>query len=202
MREQRGARHLAKEKQAQNGQPLTGPVVWKNRIRGYGEEAPDQLLSNPFNFRLHPQAQQEALAGTLETIGVIQNVVVNITTQHVVDGHLRIAMAISSNQPTVPITYVELSEAEEKLALASMDPIAAMAGTDQSLLDSLIGDIRQSDLGANLTPGLTDLLDQLSVGIPFGGDDPLSLGSGSGSNQITCPECGCKFSLGDKAHAA
>src|SRR4030042_356185 len=35
---------------------------WRNRIIGEGEEPPDQLLANPGNWRIHPQAQQAALA--------------------------------------------------------------------------------------------------------------------------------------------
>ncbi len=38
---------------------------WRNRITGTGEEAPDQLLANPANWRVHPKAQQDALAGAL-----------------------------------------------------------------------------------------------------------------------------------------
>jgi len=32
--------------------PTTG---WRNRITGSGEEAPDQLLANPANWRIHPK---------------------------------------------------------------------------------------------------------------------------------------------------
>ena len=37
-------------------------TAWVNRIVGTGEEAPDQLLANPRNWRVHPKAQQDALA--------------------------------------------------------------------------------------------------------------------------------------------
>ncbi len=40
-------------------------AAWRNRITGAGEEAPDQLLANPANWRIHPKAQQDALAGAL-----------------------------------------------------------------------------------------------------------------------------------------
>lgn len=32
--------------------------TWRNRITVSGEEAPDQLLANPANWRIHPKAQQ------------------------------------------------------------------------------------------------------------------------------------------------
>ncbi len=56
-----------------------GRHPWQNRIVGAGEEAPDQLLANPLNYRIHPSAQQEALAGSLDTIGWVQQVVVNLS---------------------------------------------------------------------------------------------------------------------------
>ncbi len=40
------------------------------------------------------------------------------------DGHLRVALALSSNQKSIPVEYVELSESEEAEALATIDPIA------------------------------------------------------------------------------
>jgi len=55
---------------------------WRNRIVGTGEEAPDQLLANPGNWRIHPRAQQEALSDALEELGWIQQVVVNPRTGH------------------------------------------------------------------------------------------------------------------------
>ena len=44
-------------------------TAWRNRIVGHGEEAPDQLLANPANWRLHPREQQQALAGALAEVG-------------------------------------------------------------------------------------------------------------------------------------
>src|SRR5450759_3110570 len=137
-------------------------VIWQNRIVRYGEEAPDQLLANDKNWRTHPQAQQDALEGALRKVGIVQNVVVNERSGKMLDGHLRVEMAISSGQPTVPITYVDLSDDEEELILATIDPVTGLAGTDQKLLDSLITDIRLSDLGMELGMGLDDLLNSLS----------------------------------------
>ncbi len=35
---------------------VAGPTApWRNRITGSGEEAPDQLLANPANWRIHPK---------------------------------------------------------------------------------------------------------------------------------------------------
>jgi hypothetical protein len=72
--------------------PTTG---WRNRIAGAGEEAPDQLLANPANWRIHPKAQQDALSGALDAVGWVQQVLVNRRTGFVVDGHARVALTLS-----------------------------------------------------------------------------------------------------------
>jgi hypothetical protein len=66
---------------------------WRNRIVGTGEEAPDRLLANPRNWRLHPSSQQEALASVLDDVGWVGQVLVNRRTGMLVDGHLRVELA-------------------------------------------------------------------------------------------------------------
>nr|MBA3627289.1 hypothetical protein [Chloroflexota bacterium] len=58
--------------------------------RGHREEAPDQLLANPKNWRIHPASQQGALASVLDDVGWVGQVLVNRRTGHLVDGHLRV----------------------------------------------------------------------------------------------------------------
>ena len=118
---------------------------WRNRIVGYSEEEPDQLLANPSNWRIHPAAQQNALSGVLKEVGLVQNVVANRTTGHLVDGHLRVMLAMRENQPVVPVTWVELSEEEEHLILAALDPLAAMAQADAGALDALLSSVQSGE---------------------------------------------------------
>ena len=163
-------------KQKANRVPAPDPVIWQNRITRYGEAAPGELLANEKNWRTHPQAQQDALEGALRTVGVVQNIIVNERSGKLLDGHLRVEMAIRSGQPTVPITFVDLSDEEEALILATIDPVTGLAGTNQELLDSLITDIRLSDLGMELGMGLNDLLNSLSP-------DP-SLAAAEGEDEV------------------
>ncbi len=113
-------------------------VNWRSRIIGHGEEAPDQLLANPANWRIHPKAQQDALAGVLGEIGWVQSVIVNKRTGHLVDGHLRVSLALRDDAETIPVVYVDLSPDEEALVLATIDPLAAMAVTDGAELSELL----------------------------------------------------------------
>src|SRR3972149_2850929 len=89
------------------------PVAWRSRIVGTGEEPPESLLANPRNWRTHPKAQQDALAGVLDEVGWVQDVIVNRRTGYIVDGHLRVSLAISRAEPTIPVKYVDLSPDEE-----------------------------------------------------------------------------------------
>lgn len=116
-------------------------MTYRNRIIRHGFEKPDQLLSNPFNWRIHSQHQNRVLDATLSEIGWVQSVIVNQTTGHIVDGHLRVSLAIKHNEPQVPVVTIEVSEAEEKTLLALIDPIAGLAAQDDDMLRMLIDQI-------------------------------------------------------------
>ena len=117
---------------------------WKNRIVGHGEVNPEQLLANPKNWRIHPKNQQDALVGVLSEVGWVQDVIVNKQTGFVVDGHARVSLAIQAGE-RVPVVYIDLSEKEEALIIATLDPLSAMAATDEDLLASLVGELEVSD---------------------------------------------------------
>lgn len=139
--------------------PSTPPSIhmssWKNRIVGHGEERPDQLLANPFNWKIHTAQQEAAITGILEEIGWVQQVVVNRRTGHLVDGHMRVALAVKYNEPVVPVIYVDLSENEERIVLMTLDTVTAMAGTDKDCLDELLHQANTTD--ANIQQFLADM---------------------------------------------
>jgi hypothetical protein len=120
-------------------------ATWRSRIVDRGEAAPADLVANPRNWRGHPPAQRDALAGLLDQVGWVQDVVVNRRTGHLVDGHLRVELARSRNETKVPVVYVDLSEEEEALVLVSLDPLAAMATADPEKLAALLGDAKAND---------------------------------------------------------
>src|SRR5438034_1757612 len=135
------------------GLPSTG---WRNRIIGHADVPPADLVPNPRNGRTHPTAQQLALGGALAEVGWVAEVLVNETTGHVVDGHLRIELAVAREEPTVPVTYVELSEDEERIVLATLDPLAAMADAETEALAQLLAGLEPAD------EALRELLDDLA----------------------------------------
>lgn len=140
-------------------------MSWENRIVEYGEEKPDNLLANPDNWRVHPKNQQDALSGALDQIGWVAPVIVNQATGFVVDGHMRVAMAISNDEAAIPVAYVDLTPEEESVVLATFDPLGSLAIADEQLLASLMADITID------TPALEAAVNAiLEVDIP----DPLA----------------------------
>ncbi len=123
------------------------PAAWANKIVRYADAAPSSLTANPANFRTHPTNQQAALDGALSEVGWIAPVIVNETTGHTIDGHARIELAIRRGEPTVPVAYVQLTEAAERLALATFDPLGALAGQDDAMLSALLADLSVQDAG-------------------------------------------------------
>ena len=118
---------------------------WRSRIVGHGEASPGELTSNPRNWRKHPKAQRDALAAVLDRVGWVQDVIVNRTTGHLVDGHARLDLARQRGEASVPVVYVELDADEEALVLATLDPLAAMAEADTDALADLLAAITSDD---------------------------------------------------------
>ena len=120
--------------------------LWKNRIVDYGEVSPADLHPSPMNWRTHPQFQREALLGILREVGLVQDVLVSKRSGHIVDGHLRVALALQESQPTIPVKYVDLSEHEEQLILTTLDPITGLAQADEARLRELLDSTHAQDV--------------------------------------------------------
>ncbi len=172
---------------------------WANRITGTTLVDPEHLLANPRNWRIHPEAQQDALRGSLEAIGWVQKVIINERTGHIVDGHLRVMLALRDEIAQIPALYVDLSEGEERAALASLDTFTTMARANAYLFEQLL---------ETLNTGHADLqrfLDERAqaLGIVLGADntgegkEPTS-GDEYGEDDFDgfdyeCPCCGFQF---------
>jgi len=128
---------MTKEKQAQE---------WRNRITECGVMPAADFIANPDNWRIHPRNQQEALGGVLDSVGWVQEVIVNKQTGHLIDGHLRVTLALrQGDQTPVPYKMVDLTLEEEALILATLDPIAAFAATDRDKLDAVMRNVQTDD---------------------------------------------------------
>ena len=136
--------------------PAAPPTKWRNRITGHALSDPKTLVANQANWRTHPAMQREAMDGALNELGWLQSVIVNQRNMHIIDGHLRVELAIREKETKVPVCFVDLTPDEERKALATIDPLSALAETDKDKLSALLGTIQARDLG------MRDLLDQLA----------------------------------------
>lgn len=162
--------------------------LFRNRIVGYDTKPADQFTANPLNYRKHPQRQRDAVNASLRELGWISTVVENVTTGNVIDGHERIWQALQRNED-VPYLKVELSEAEERLALAVFDPITNMAETDAAILDDLLREVNTGEaalqsLLAGLAAGANVIPPEFKEYDETVADDV---------EMIECPHCGKSF---------
>lgn len=144
---------------------LTPKNPFVNRILGYGTKPADQFTANALNYRKHPQRQRDAVQASLRELGWIGVVVENRRTGALIDGHERVWQALANNED-VPYIEVDLSEEEERLALAVFDPITYMAETDSAILDELLRDVNTGEAA------LQELLAELAEDAGLYTDEP------------------------------
>lgn len=129
---------------------------WRSRIVGFDEVDPALLAANPLNWRTHPETQAEAIAGSLGAVGFVDAIKFNIRTGHILDGHERVRLATERGVALVPRLLVDLSEEEERLVLATFDPIGALAQADDIVLAALLAETETEE------PALRQMLDELA----------------------------------------
>jgi hypothetical protein len=165
-------------------------TTWRNRIVGEGTEQPDQLLANPQNWRVHPRFQQDVLSATLDQVGWIQRVIVNRSTGFIVDGHLRVTLAMRHGESEIPVEYVELTPDEEALVLATLDPIAGLAVADDAKLRELMAEIENDD--AAIQAMIAQMAEDEGI-IPPDDFTEYDESIADSVEMIECPSCGHSF---------
>ncbi len=117
---------------------MANSKIWDNRIVGYDNLDPRVIKANESNWKRHPPKQREKMLVMLNTIGWVQDVIINKTSGKMVDGHLRVDLAIQAGEATVPVKYVELTEDQEISILTMMDTITSMAVVDFEKYTALV----------------------------------------------------------------
>ena len=111
--------------------------MWENRICGHADVAPETLKMHADNWRVHNDTQRRVLEAMLEKVGFVKSITVSQRTNTILDGHLRVSLAIANNAPTVPVEYVDVTPEEEAEILATVDPVGDLAGSDPAKLAAL-----------------------------------------------------------------
>lgn len=122
-------------------------ATWKSRVLGHERVAPDAIKPHPQNWRLHSAEQRAAFRSIMGAVGFVGSIVANKRTGFILDGHLRHEEAVAGNEPLVDVLWVDLAPEEEAVVLASFDPLGAMAGRDDAMLNELLGSM-DSDMAA------------------------------------------------------
>lgn len=117
------------------GDSIPGAARWQNRVVAYKRLRIGDLAANPQNWRLHPDAQRAAITGLLDEVGQVFPVLYNRRTGRLIDGHLRRELDPDAEWD---VAIVDLDENEERLVLASIDPITAMAEMDTGAFAALM----------------------------------------------------------------
>lgn len=145
---------------------------WKRRKVGEDPAVdPEQLLANPLNPRIHPSRQQKAMYEILGRLGWVSDVIVNQRTGRVIDGHMRISLAITHGE-TVPVTYIDMSESEERELLAVYDAVGSQAIIDPDMYAELVDDFE--DPGPAIAKLFEDMMPakpEVGAGTGEGGDE-------------------------------
>jgi ParB-like chromosome segregation protein Spo0J len=153
---------------------------------------PKTLTPNPKNWRRHPEHQRDALADVLGEVGWAGAALFNEQTGKLVDGHLRLDVALRRGDDAIPVLVGSWDEADEAKILATLDPIAALATADAAALDSLLREVNTG------SAAVMDMLAELAEGAgvtppnfePVGIDEQGRLDE---KEKICCPECGHEF---------
>jgi hypothetical protein len=110
----------------------------RDRIKDFRRVRASELRPNAKNWRTHPDEQKDALRGVLAEIGYADALLAReLPDGHLelIDGHLR---AETTPDAMVPVLVLDVSEAEADVILATLDPLAGLAGRDESALASLL----------------------------------------------------------------
>ncbi len=109
---------------------------WQNRIVGHADVDPLTLKAHPKNFRTHANGQRRLMEAALDELGHVGEIVVNQRSGRIMNGHLRVELAIGRAEERVPVTWVDVSDEEELVLLAFFDAIGDQAKIDAAKLRS------------------------------------------------------------------
>ncbi len=121
------------------------PGPWKIRIVAYRVMPVAEILDNPRAWRTHPEKQRNALRAVLDHVGLVKPLIYNERTNRLVDGRARLDLARRDGQEMLPVIVVDLSEDEEALVLATLDPLTELAEVDTEALQRLLAEVSVTD---------------------------------------------------------
>jgi hypothetical protein len=114
------------------------PDPIRNRIKGHRRVRAADLVPHEWNFRLHPELQKVALQALYHEVGFARSLLAYELPDgrlKLLDGHLRRDL---DPDMEVDVEVLDVNEEEARTLLLSIDPLAALAETQQQLHDRLL----------------------------------------------------------------
>ena len=110
----------------------------RNRIKGHRRVRAGDLVPHELNYRLHPHLQKAALEALYREVGFARSLLAYELPDgrlKLIDGHLR--RDLDPDMP-VEVEVLDVTEDEARVLLLSIDPLAALAHTQEQLRDRLL----------------------------------------------------------------
>src|SRR5262249_51694790 len=114
----------------------------RDRIKELRRVRAGDLKPHPKNWRVHPDAQKNALRGLLAEIGYADTLLTRELADgslQLIDGHLR---AETTPDAEVPVLVTDLTEEEAEKVLLTLDPLAGLATANKDNLESLLTSLK------------------------------------------------------------
>ncbi len=119
--------------------------TWQSRIVRHADVPPAELLNHPDNIKIHTEEQEADMEALFQRVGWAAAVLVSHRTGRIIDGHMRVAVALRKGAPTVPVDYVDLTEEEERKALLYLTRLPQFAQLDRINLGEVIDQVSAGD---------------------------------------------------------
>src|SRR5262249_21107802 len=115
---------------------MSDPI--RNRITGHRRVRAGDLVPHEWNFRLHPDQQKAALEALYREVGFARSLLAYELPDgrlKLIDGHLRRDL---DPDMEVDVEVLDVTDDEARTLLLSIDPLAALAQTQEELHQRLL----------------------------------------------------------------
>src|SRR6202790_5216141 len=110
----------------------------RNRIKSHRRVRAGDLVPHEFNFRAHPDVQKTALRALYEEVGFARSLLayeLPAGRLKLIDGHLRRDL---DPDMEVEVEILDVNDAEARVLLLSIDPLAELAENQEQLQKRLL----------------------------------------------------------------
>jgi hypothetical protein len=123
---------------------MSAAPTFRDRIKELRRVPAGDLLPSPKNWRRHPASQRAALQAILKEVGWADALIARQEGEKLVliDGHLRADLDPAQQ---VPVLVLDVTEEEGDKILATLDPLAALAETDDEAMRALLESVKFDD---------------------------------------------------------